>query len=691
MSNVYSFVGNEPSPLEHLTKLKQDRSLSDADLDRLGITLIAPSQIKDELGWSEANALIKIPYWGITGEKLPDNRGNQLARYRRTVANDKGERYTQRKGTGARHYLPRGQDWLDVSKDVDVPIFYTEGEFKAIAGCKHLGPTVANAGVAAWRGPNGLGAPLDEFVWKGRRVYICYDAESTCTASVPLKGAVAKCLGELAVELMVRGATVQQLLIARTSFFKEGTKLGLDDYFQVGGTKEALLATACDPQIDTDLARMFERYAVFVGTRPHILDIRDGRTFSAKEFADYIETNTRLKDGKPVKLANLYREHPDRNVVEQYVFDPSIPNGYYAEEKKFNTWQGFAIQPKRSENYDSNVGRYLAFQTGVWGDRYVGYFLDWASHLFQRPQELTTISPILVSRVKGVGKSLTGGFLRDLIGTKGSFVGSVDGLTEKHTGELEGKIFVQVDEADALFDGKENRLKALDSDEIRIRKMNTDGYTVRNILRKFYTTNENAAFRIASDERRYFVVRVDKGEDDGLESSPWRHFLRDQIVPLRRDRSALADIMEFFISRDISGWDPGAPVPRTDAMLDMVEAGESKKHTISNELYAELEQLGVWVTDSSISAVDKKMWGEIRAILKDKRGRTAVHIIKESGKARSVLVWMTRDRMLELKEDPTRGTTLVSGQLGGEQVRELLMKTRAAMEKTMRLVDSSKF
>lgn len=696
-NKVFTFVGNELSPLELFKKLKADRGLSDVDIDRLGITIVASSSTKDELGWAEPNPLFKIPYWGITGEKLADNRGNQLARYRRTVLNAKGERYTQRAGTGSRHYLPLGQDWVNVAKDPDIGVFYTEGEFKAIAACKFLGPCIGNSGVSSWRGPNGLAPPLDEFVWKGRTVTVVYDAEATSTKAVPLKSNIVKALGEFAVELKIRGATVRQLLIAKTPHFVEGEKMGVDDYFLSNvdvspeQLKADLLATSCEPVVDEDLMRLFEKYAIFIGTKPHIKDIQNGNAYTAKEFELFIEPKTRIVDRKPVKLANIYREHPDRNEFDAYVFDPSQDPGYREDTRVFNTWPGFLIQPERSVNYDTHIGQYLEFQRGVWGDTYVDFFLDWASHLFQRPWELTTISPILVSRVKGVGKSLTFGMLRDLIGSKGSFIGSVDGLTEKHTGELEGKLFVQVDEADALFAGKENRLKALDADEIRIRKMNTDGYTIRNIMRKAYSTNENAAFRISADERRYYVVRVDKTEEDGEEGAAWNTWLRSDIVPMRRNPQALGDLMEFFMARDISSWDPAAPVPRTEAMMDMVDAGESKKSTMANELFNSLSELSVWVTDSAITAVDKKMWGDVRAILKDKGGRSVQHVIKTEGAPKSVSVWMTRGHIREIMEDPKRGAKLANGQMTADEARSLLLKTRARMETVMRLVDSSKF
>ncbi len=682
-SKVYSFTGSD---IDSLRLVKEQRGLTDEDVDRLHITIIPAANTKAELGWKEETSLVKIPYFDINGGVLPDNRGEQLCRYRRMVVNPKGERYTQRKGTGSRHYLPLGIDWVQVAADTGVPVYYTEGEFKAITACMKLGPCIANAGVQAWRGPNGLAAPLDQFEWRGRTVYICYDADSVATKSVPLKSNIEQAQGELAVELRIRGATVKQLNIARTPLFKEGVKMGLDDYLLAGGSAEELLASATDPVVDEVLARMFQLYAIFVGTKPHIKQLVSGDVFTGREFADYVEVETRPVMGKPVKLANIYREHPNRNWFSQYVFDPSLPPGFLTDQHLYNLWRGFEVQPARSVNYERNVGNFIKFQSGVWGEGNVDYFLDWTAHLFQRPWELTTISPILVSRVKGIGKSLTGSIVRALIGTRSSFVGSIEGLTEKHTGELEGKIFVQVDEADSLFEGKENRLKALDSDEIRIRKMNTDGYTIKNILRKFYTTNETAPFRIASDERRYWIIRSAKGHKDGEVGAPWNTWIREVIVPLLKDDEALSDLMSFFMTRDISAWDPCAPVPRTEDMMDMVEAGETKKNVMADQLWEKLSPLGFWAVDSSISSLDSKLWGEMKSILKDNGGRTASLLYKDDGKVKRVTIYIVDPVGWWIEEDPKGAKLLAKAPheggkgLAASEVKDSLLKTRAVFD-----------
>lgn len=437
----------------------------------------------------------------------------------------------------------------------------------------------------------------------------------------------------------------------------------------------------------------FRQYAIYLGQGPHIKDIIEGPTYSVREFGQLIVKDTRIVDGKPRLLADIYRLHPEVNTFKEYVFDPSLPSGFLKDDQKFNSWRGFSVGAAHSLNYDEHIATYLRFVTGVWSEAHAGYFLDWCAHLFQRPWELTTISPILVSRVKGVGKSLSGLVLRNLIGSKSSFLGSVEGLTEKHTGELEGKLFVQVDEADALFDGKESRLKALDADEIRIRKMGTDGYTVRNIMRKFYTTNENAAFRIASDERRYFVVRADKGAEDGLEGSEWSRFLRGTMGPLTDNEEFQSDLMSFFLARDIAHWDPKAPVPRTDAMMDMVEAGQSKKDTAAGAIYEALINTDkIWITNGAIHAVDVKLWGEVSAIHKDNGGSTAQHIAKVEGKAHSFKVWMPRGKELQKHMNEKNGTWMLSaGQLSGSEVTANLLATKNLTDPIVQRIVGSKF
>ena len=691
---LYHFTGNETSPLEALNRLKSERGLTDAEIDRCGIRIVSSIDSKAELGHQEPHPLIKIPYWGITNERLLDNRGNQLSRFRRTVVNEKRERYTQRSGTGARHYLPPGIDWLTVAKDVTVPIFYTEGEFKAIRSSKGLGPTIGNAGVTSWRGPlgQGLASPFDEFDFKGREIYLVYDAEASSTAAVPLKNNIVRAQGELALDLIMRGAVVKQLLIARTPVFVEGKKMGVDDYFLAGGTRDALMSTACDPMVDAAWQRFHITYAVFRGTKAHVLNIGTGAVHTRKELMDLVEASEVREVGKrQMKAIDMYLQHEDCNWFDQYVYDPQLPPGFLNEEHKFNTWQGFEIEANKGPNYSGHIELYSQFVKGVWGAN-ADFFLDWTSHLFQRPWETTTISLILVSRVKGVGKSLTGQFLRTLIGRRGSFTGSVEGLTEKFTGELEGKLFVQVDEADALFARKESALKALDGDMIRIRKMQTEGYTVPNYLRKFYTTNEDAAFRMAADERRYFVHRVSKLAVDGLETSEWSKFLRAEVAPLLKNVEFLENLMEFFMTRELGAWDANAPVPRTEAMLDMAEAGMTKKDSAAESILEALYATGKpWVTSAQMERIDRKLWGTIRSTFKDNGGRTLQAQAKIDGKVLSFTFWAPDPKTVDILEDSIHGAHLRSGQYGGAQLGTLLLATKNLTDPMAQHMEGSKY
>ncbi len=223
--------------------------------------------------------------------------------------------------------------------------------------------------------------------------------------------------------------------------------------------------------------------------------------------------------------------------------------------------------------------------------------------------------------------------------------------------------------------------------------MGTDGYTIRNIMRKFYTTNENAAFRIAADERRYFVVRVAKGADDGYEDSKWSQFLRGEMGPLSDTEEFKSNLMEYFLTRDISKWDPKAPVPRTEAMMDMVEAGMSKKDTAAGAIYESLIDTGkIWITNGSMHSVDVKLWGEVSAIHKDNGGTTAQHIAKVDGKAHSFKVWMPRGMELDKHLNEKNGTWMLrAGQLTGQETTTLLLSTKNLTDPIVQRIVGSKF
>jgi len=88
-------------------------------------------------------------------------------------------RYGHPKGMPPELYLvPLVIDWEQVFRDPSIPLYFTEGWLKAIAGVKHLGvPVLAYDGIWSF-GKNGVLLPIyNEIVWRGRTVYLLNDAD----------------------------------------------------------------------------------------------------------------------------------------------------------------------------------------------------------------------------------------------------------------------------------------------------------------------------------------------------------------------------------------------------------------------------------------------------------------------------------------------------------------------------------
>jgi hypothetical protein len=195
------------------------------DLQRSGLTAAtaakallfsAPSQQVSELvGYGVCGGLV-FPYW-----KLDGTGTTTYTRTKLDIASG-DMRYAAPKGEGSHLYavpslLPPG-----ALTDPAVPLWITEGEKKTLKGLQEGLGIVGVSGVYNWLTKNGKGdsLPIDDLgliVWKGRTVYICFDADAASNKNVQLAEA------RLAEELRRRGATVYIVRLP-------GPEKGLDDY-----------------------------------------------------------------------------------------------------------------------------------------------------------------------------------------------------------------------------------------------------------------------------------------------------------------------------------------------------------------------------------------------------------------------------------------------------------------------------
>jgi len=190
------------------------------------------------LGWGVGPGLV-FPFPGCT--KVDGTEFCQVKPDNAPQIDGKPAKYVTPKESGCRVYLPPILD-RSILTDPSRPLYLTEGCKKPLKATQDGLPTLAFAGVDAWRDRrNGKGsAPipeLDSVAWKTRQVYIIYDSD--LARKPPVRFAEFR----LARELRERGAKVYAIRIPGGP---NGEKVGLDDYL-VGHSVDTLCEIEPEP------------------------------------------------------------------------------------------------------------------------------------------------------------------------------------------------------------------------------------------------------------------------------------------------------------------------------------------------------------------------------------------------------------------------------------------------------------
>jgi hypothetical protein len=194
--------------------------LTDETISLAGLYSAPERQVRDILGYGAGAGLV-IPY--------PDPKTgvlNGYARVKLDKADENGKRYRSPLKQPNHLYIPRLLD-RKVLTDTSTPIWFTEGEKKALKACQEGLACIAASGVWSWKtrsGDDHKSVPLDDLdaiAWRGRTVYVVFDSDAATNPQV--KDAEFA----LSRELARRGA---KLMAVRLPGGPKGAKVGLDDY-----------------------------------------------------------------------------------------------------------------------------------------------------------------------------------------------------------------------------------------------------------------------------------------------------------------------------------------------------------------------------------------------------------------------------------------------------------------------------
>ena len=260
---------------EHLAALKA-RGLRGDAIVAAGLYSITEGQLRAALGRDDViGGAIAIPF-----------AGTDLVRYRLDIQHKDAD------GTAAKYLTPSGATnrlcipplAASVLSDPQKPLLFTEGEFKAIAGCQAGIPTIGLVGVYGWLAEGRPVADLDNVDFTGRDVRLTFDSDAVNN------GNVREALDRFASELNGRGALVS---ITYLPSGENGKKMGLDDFLlshtadDVNKLEQATWRDAEGRYVHTFLTddgvveivgvpkkdKMQIRASVRGGARPHFADV----------------------------------------------------------------------------------------------------------------------------------------------------------------------------------------------------------------------------------------------------------------------------------------------------------------------------------------------------------------------------------------------------------------------------------
>jgi hypothetical protein len=571
------------SPRELMLKKLEESGLTEKDAKKLNLQPCT-EQESIKLGLSRSGAGFKIPYYAASGKLLKMFR----YRYFETVEKSgltkgaKLRKYDQPANTSVEIYLPQFTDWQALQKDPAQALVVTEGELKAACGTKCGFPTVGLGGVFSFgskdKGQAILPA-LSEFVWEGRDVFICYDSDAASNKQVVLAEL------RLAKQLTDLSAIVR---VVRLPAIGKG-KCGMDDYIVAKGADafDALLNSselfaACEALHQLNSEVLYVEHPSMVARYPrenHPTDqdrirmmkvgVFEGEVFADRKYLSIGAT------GKSVErpAAKDWIVWPGRSKVDSVVYAPG--DGQVVNGNQLNLWEGWGAKPVKGD-----VSLYTQLLDTVFkgADKAQRkWFEQWVAYPIQNPGAKLNSAVVVWSAVEGSGKSLLGYTIGRVYGKNYAEVTKA-ALSSPNNDWCAHKQFVVGEE----ITGGESRdvadlLKNMITGEaIRVNEKYVPNYFIKNCVNYYFTSNHQDAFFLSREARRYFIWEIvgEKASD--------AFFAR--YDKWYKTQTAIDALLYYLLGVDLTGFNPMAEAPRTQARKEMIDAGKSEHAAWISEL-----------------------------------------------------------------------------------------------------------
>tara|TARA_R110002126_G_scaffold53859_1_gene145788 strand:- start:14603 stop:16684 length:2082 start_codon:yes stop_codon:yes gene_type:complete len=592
------FAAHTTTPQQLYTNFISDRQFDDSDIKSLGLELLPPEDTYELLGHTKEWS-VKLPYYDLQGQLTGFNRVRLLAPKSKM-------KYSQARATGSHIYFPPGANWKSIAQDVDIPIIITEGEFKAYQLLKQittdqlLYAPIGLAGVTSWTDKSGLPLHKDlmkiawhrktSFAEKHRKVYIVFDYDGAGEEGEPNEQ-VGMAETKLAVTLRGLGAVVHLCRVGRFGAGK-GSKYAIDDHLLGGGELGSVLTATSVVMngVDTMETKLYEfktQYALFNGD---VIRLKDGlilnwnkaKIDSAQHFFTQVNTNSRGNvTTKDIPLLDEYKKWPRCCKLEHIGMYPEFQGLQITPDKKYNLFKNWAYEP-----IPSDPSPYLDFCAYFFQSEpsFVDYWHDWVANVIQYPWRRNNTTPQFIHDMEGMGKSAIPEFVAEMMGLGENSPAATlgpDDLFSSFNGGMRGKIFVVVNEPSSDREDHSAKLKNLiTGKEITINNKYGAQYTVKNYVNYVFTSNKPYITHMGASSRREAIYKCPTfSQQDILER------VSTMMKWARANNGAgFSAVLDWYMSRDVSDFDPYAPAPMTKYKQKAIELSKSPLEAFAKEL-----------------------------------------------------------------------------------------------------------
>lgn len=277
---------------------------------------------------------------------------------------------------------------------------------------------------------------------------------------------------------------------------------------------------------------------------------------------------------KDVAVSELWLASPRRQTVVCRTFKAGgglmlpDPDG----RRALNTWKPFDRSVEVHDVEATGIGLFLDHVRFLFGDD-AERFLDWLAHIEQRPDVLPHTAWLHIAKNFGMGRNWLASVLSRVWG--GAVAANLDLvalLGNGFNGRLSRKVLAIVDEIreggrDSQWEHSE-KLKSVITEETRLINPKYGRQSMEyNACRWLMFSNHVSAIPLETGDRRFEVVCTDAMPRDAAYYTRLYNALQDKVF--------IAAVAQFFLTRDLSRFNPGAIAANTTAKQAVTRASQT--------------------------------------------------------------------------------------------------------------------